>query len=42
VENPLLKDNEYMSKVNRPLSTGDGQVTILASDLEWTEFKWGE
>ena len=40
VLNPLFKDNTYMFNQRRPLE--GPSVQIVASDLDWSDFQWGE
>lgn len=42
VNMPLLKDNAYMGRVKKPMEEDDGSIRVLAGELDWSDFVWGE
>lgn len=37
---PLMKDSMFMQRERRPLD--DQYIHVIAKDLDWSEFQWGE
>lgn len=40
VNDPFMKDNAFFMNVKRPLD--EQHVKVIAKDLEWSDFQWGE
>lgn len=40
VDEPYMKDNQFMGQVKRPLE--DQHIKVIETEIDWSEFIWGE